>query len=132
MSYYDVSYINHVQWSLGVGVDEILDLKFYNMIKQTTGDKFDEFVALFFAETQSSLDGLGKAITDKDYEQITFISHALKSTTATMGAMLMHSLAKKINNCTFPQDFNACQAMYIRLVSSFEEAKKAISRNQLG
>lgn len=75
--------------------DKVLD----NFFKETLGENKEllcEILQIYLQESPEFIAVMKKGVLENNIQIIQSVSHNLKSNSATIGAMKMHSLAKKI------------------------------------
>ncbi len=102
---------------------QILDMKTVQMVRslQTEDDQnlFAVAVNLFLETTAEKLEILAQAFEEKDSAQISAVSHSLKSSCSSLGAMKLHQLFAEIEQQAMIQSFATIENLLTEVRKAF-------------
>ncbi len=112
--------------------EQLMDRSVLDMIRQLQMDDepdlLSEIINTYFSDTDRIIAYLEKAQSEKDIEALALNAHTLKSSSANVGAMLLSSVAKEIEeNCkSNPPDVNTL--LVSRVHEEFARTKIALQK----
>ncbi|MDH5484415.1 MAG: response regulator [Gammaproteobacteria bacterium] len=121
------TYIKHHSQSDPEIFDEIIDLKIFEALKITMGDSFDELINEFLLDTDKKIAQAHDYYRDCTIKDLILLSHSLKSSSATLGAMqlssisnLIESLAEENDTDSIPQLLEKLELAYLQVKHFFK------------
>ncbi|MGH2688306.1 MAG: Hpt domain-containing protein [Actinomycetota bacterium] len=108
--------------------DEPLDQSRLTMLQSTGGgtELVAELVDLFVGDVPPRLDALAGAIANGDPESLMRAAHSLKGSSATMGAVGMSELCRRIEMHGRAGDVAPAAPLLVSLREEFERASRAL------
>lgn len=109
--------------------DEPLDHSRLTMLQSSAGgtDLVAELVELFVGDVPPRLDTLAGAIANGDAEALVRAAHSLKGSAATMGAVGMAELCRRMEMQGRAGDVAPAGALLVSLREEFERASRALN-----
>lgn len=116
-----------VEPELAIG-DEPLDHSRLTMLQSSGGgtDLVTELVELFVGDVPARLDALAGAIANGDPEALVRAAHSLKGSSATMGAVGMAELCRRLETHGRAGDVTSAAPVLALLQEEFERASRAL------
>lgn len=94
----------------------------YNEIKALLGDDFTTLLDVYQNDTSHRLAEIENAFKVKDFNKIRQLSHAMKSSSANIGAEEVSSIAATIENAAIDEIAETISASLVGLKKAIEEA----------
>ena len=104
----------------------VMNLDIYIKLRNTIPDTFDAIVKVFLDETAVKLGQIAQYIDDENFEESTRLSHSLKSSSATLGAIALSHISSLIESSCKQEDKQASSSLATELKQTFEQTKAAI------
>lgn len=105
---------------------KLLNTAVYQKLRATIPDSFDKIIETFIRETADKIRDIRRFIDEENFEDSTRLSHSLKSSSATLGAMaLSHSAALLETSCR-QADQQASQTLCTDLSETFSTTRVEI------
>lgn len=99
-----------------------MNLSKFNEIKALLGDDFATLLVVYQADTSHRLEEIENAIKAKDFNKIRQLSHAMKSSSANIGADEVSSIAATIENAAKEEIAETISDSLAGLKKAIEEA----------
>lgn len=114
---------------------ETLDREVIRSLKELGGDDdpglFEELVNLFLDDTPPRIQELNSALTSGDAHRLERAAHALKSSTANLGAMALSELFREIEQAGKRADLTGAQGLVTSSEQEYSRVVQAL-RAELG
>jgi len=104
----------------------IMNPDIFTKLRKTIPDSFDAVVKVFLDETAIKLDQIAQYINDNNFEESKRLSHSLKSSSATLGAMALSHIATLIESSSKQEDKQASISLIAELKQTFEQTSNAM------
>ena len=104
----------------------VMNPDIYIKLRNTIPDTFDAVVKVFLDETAIKLDQIAQFINDDNFEESKRLSHSLKSSSATLGAMALSHIATLIESSSKQEDKQASLSLIPELKQTFEQTSNAM------
>ena len=109
---------------------QVLDLDVIESLKELGGeddpDLFAELVELFLEDTPSRLEALDAAVDTSNSEAVEQAAHALKSSSANLGAIQLSQLFKEIEAAGRQQDLERAASLVRETSTAYEQVCEAL------
>ena len=105
----------------------IIDATTFNSLIDTVGDDYiDELLHVDFEETKQLLVDLQKALEKQDVDAFRMVSHSIKSTSNSFGALQYGELAKELEFMGRAGNLEGAPGKVAELVSGYEAVRQAL------
>lgn len=107
---------------------ETLDASQVDCLLEVAGVRgVDEIMMAFWKSTDALLEALHVAIENRDSVEAGRIAHALKGSSANVGASLLSSVAREVELAVKRGDFNTARAACAAVPAAYEATRRAFA-----
>lgn len=97
------------EWDAGLDLEEVdpvhpLHMEIFNDLEDVMEDEFSAFVTAFCDRAQGYADKLSSALDLDDYHTLQQTAHSLKGSSAQIGAVIVSSIAVRIEHLAQPEN----------------------------
>lgn len=101
----------------------ILDKQVLESLRQAIGDRTQHIISLYLSEAPKNIQEAQQAAARGDYAAARIIVHALKSSSASLGAMAVSQISAAIEQKLIKQDVNNLTQELQGLQKEFDQVK---------
>lgn len=109
-----------------------IDLAIFNTLQEAMGDDFVELVPAYIHSTTDILSQLPGACHDNDIELVQRLAHSLKSSSASLGAMKLSSMAQALETDVREGNFQHTEQHIALIRSEFQLVQAALAQQAPG
>lgn len=105
---------------------EVIDTERLNEIKQIMADEFPGFIDAYLESLNTVLSQLPEAYEKKDFKELGFLAHSVKSVSLNVGADYLSQLAKKLEDMAKQESVNEMDKIIQRFIEAVQLVKKML------
>ena len=103
-----------------------LDQEIILSLKEIMGDEFTDLIETYIRDSQQRLDECVAAMEKQDMEGLQFAAHALKGSSANLGATGLANLCLQVETATKKGDLTSATAPLNQIQSLYPEVVQAL------
>jgi len=122
------SELRAVSQSPSAGNNDFMLVNFdvFEQLKNTIPESFDMILETFIKDTDDRINKISALIADKKFDDLTFIAHSLKSSSATLGALSLSNIAALLESSCRQEDADASAALAAELDTTYQNTREKL------
>jgi signal transduction histidine kinase/DNA-binding NarL/FixJ family response regulator len=112
----------------GAAADAAIDPAYYHQVEQTMGDEMESLMIDFLASTTDLLADIARAELEHDWLTVKQRAHAMRSSTATVGATRLAAMAADLEARATPEQCADLEPLVATLHTEFERVRVALDQ----
>jgi HPt (histidine-containing phosphotransfer) domain-containing protein len=108
--------------------EKMVDTEQFDSLKELFSDGFGDFIKTYFEDYESKEKELRTAIDNKDLKKVASIAHALKGTSANIGANALAKACHQLESASKNDNFEESKHEFAGMVGIYPKVKVEFQR----